>query len=235
MVSIFRRRMSETENFIAIEGVDGSGKATHTELLYKFLVNERGRSVLKLSFPQYGKPSAIYIEKYLNGEYGSADDVPADLGALPFAIDRFAAKPIIEAQLLLPSSVVITDRYVASNLAHQGTKIADQKARHEFYERTMRAEYEILGIPRPGKNIVLLLPINIAQSNVDKKGTRGYTTLTRDIHEANSSHLDRAKSNYEELCRLYPEEFIPIQCVDRNGQMRTINDIQLEIRKVLDI
>ena len=122
--------MSETENFIAIEGVDGSGKATHTELLYKFLVNERGRSVLKLSFPQYGKPSAIYIEKYLNGEYGSADDVPADLGALPFAIDRFAAKPIIEAQLLLPSSVVITDRYVASNLAHQGTKIADQKARH---------------------------------------------------------------------------------------------------------
>jgi dTMP kinase len=227
--------MSEVGNFIAIEGGDGSGKATQTEITYQFLANELGKTVLKLSFPQYGQPSAVYAEKYLNGDFGSADDVPADLGVLPFAIDRFAAKPIIEAQLQLPEGLVITDRYVASNLAHQGTKILDEKVRHEFYERTMHTEYRILGIPKPNINIVLLLPTDMAQLNVDKKGARAYTTMKRDIHEASSSHLDRAKANYEELCELYPDEFIAVQCLDDKHAMRSIQDIQTEIRRVLGV
>jgi dTMP kinase len=227
--------MPGIKNFIAIEGGDGSGKATQAKLTYAYFLKELGRPVIELSFPQYGQPSAVYVEKYLNGDYGSADDVPADLGALPFAIDRFAAKSTIETQLLIPDGVVITDRYVASNLAHQGTKINDETARREFYKRTMHTEYGILGIPRPGINIVLLLPTDMAQSNVDKKSARLYTTKKRDIHEANSSHLDRAKANYEELCRLYPDEFIAIQCLDENGAMKSTEDVQAEIRKILKV
>ncbi len=227
--------MSEFGNFIAIEGVDGSGKATQAEITHDYLSRELGKNVLKISFPQYGQPSAIYAEKYLNGDFGSADDVPADLGVLPFAIDRFAAKAIIEAHLLLPDGLALTDRYVASNLAHQGTKIPDEKDRHEFYKRTMQTEYEILGIPKPTINIVLLLSTDIAQSNVDKKGARLYTTKKRDIHEASSSHLDRAKANYEELCRLYPDEFIALQCMSETGEMKSITDIQAEIRRILAI
>ena len=225
--------MTVFENFISIEGGDGSGKATQTEATYRWLAGKLGKTVLKISFPQYGQPSAIYAEKYLNGDYGSADNVPADLGALPFAIDRFAAKSIISSHLLLPNSMVITDRYVASNLAHQGTKISDTESRRQFYERTMTTEFDVLGIPRPGKNIVLLLPSDIAQLNVDKKETRTYTDKVRDIHEEDISHLDRAKANYEELCELYPNEFIPIQCLDVNGDMRTVQDIQSEIRDIL--
>jgi thymidylate kinase len=71
------------------------------------------------------------------------------------------------------------------------------------------------------------------QSNVDKKAARSYTDKKRDIHEADASHLDRAKANYEELCQIYPTDFTPIQCIDDNGSMRSIQDIQQEIQTIV--
>ena len=225
--------MSKRGVFIAIEGGDGSGKATQAEELRKFYSKIPNKHVVKLSFPRYSEKSAYYVSKYLNGAYGSADEVSGDLASLPYAIDRYAAKDDIIEYLKKPNGFVIADRYVASNLAHQGTKFKDPVERKEFYERTMELEYEILGIPRPDKNIVLILPTKMAQSNVDKKAKRTYTDKKRDIHEIDESHLDRAKANYEELCRLYPIEFIAVQCVNKNGDMRSIEDIQQEIQTII--
>lgn len=221
--------------FIAIEGGDGSGKGTQSELYREYASSVLGAQVLKLSFPRYGQPSAYYAEQYLNGVYGEADNVHPELGILPYALDRFAASPDIRAHLSLPGGLVLTDRYMASNLAHQGAKIHDTDERRAFYERTMMTEYDIFGIPRPTKNIVLLMPTDLAQANVDKKdaATRSYTLRKRDIHEADAGHLDRAKANYEELCELYPEEYTAIKCTDDTGAMRTIEDIQIEIRSLV--
>ena len=221
--------------FITIEGGDGSGKGTQSEILRAYAADPIGKNVIKLSFPRYGQASAYYAERYLNGAYGSADDVHAELGTLPYALDRYAARTDIENHLAQPDSLIIADRYMASNLAHQGAKIDDENERKAFYERTMLTEYEILGIPRPTKNIVLLVPTEIAQSNVDKKAARSYTTAKRDIHEADAGHLNKAKRNYEELCKLYPEEFIGIDCTDKNGVLRPIDEIQLEIRAILNL
>ena len=214
--------------FIAIEGGDGSGKGTQTKLLVEYL-RSIGKDVLQLSFPRYGQDSAYYVERYLNGEYGSAEDVPAELGTLPYALDRFAAKSEIELQLAKPNGIVISDRYMASNLAHQGTKVVSKHARQLFYNRTLKTEYEILQIPRPSLNIVLLVPPSTSQKNVDKKDKRVYTDKKRDIHEADESHLERAKSNYEELCVVYPHEFTSIHCTNSNDAMRSIEDIQKEL------
>lgn len=219
-------------NFIAIEGGDGSGKATQTEILRAYVADKLGKKVTKLSFPRYGQPSAYYAEQYLNGNYGAVNDIHPDLGVLAFAIDRFAEKPALEAILQDAEHLVISDRYMGSNLAHQGAKIDNPKQRHEFYERTLHTEYEILGLPRPAKNIVLLVPSQIAQANVDKKSQRGYTTLQRDIHEADADHLEKAKRNYQELCTLYPNEFIALDCM-QDGALRSIDDIQAEIRQLL--
>lgn len=227
--------MAQTyENFIAIEGGDGSGKGTQTEILRDYLVNELGKTVTKLSFPRYGEASAYYAEQYLNGAYGGINDVHPDLASLTFAIDRYAASPEMKAILADPNHSLLADRYEGSNLAHPGAKIDDTKKRHEFYRRTLHTEYEILGIPRPAKNIVLLVPSTIAQANVDKKDARSYTTLKRDIHEADADHLEKAKRNYEELCELYPDEFIAINCMDGDKQ-RSIDEIQTEIRHLLNI
>jgi len=221
--------------FIAIEGGDGSGKATQASLLEAYFRDELKKPVLRVSFPQYGKASAIYAGRYLDGNYGSADDVHPDIGSLPFAIDRFAAKGDIQAMLDTPDGIVIADRYVASNLAHQGAKLADPTARHQFYKEVLELEYHIFSIPKPTLNIVLIVPTDIAQANVDKKdaSTRSYTDKKRDIHEQDASHLDKAKANYEELCGLYPEEFTAVQCMDTNGHLRSIESINDELLSLI--
>jgi len=218
--------------FIAIEGGDGSGKGTHSELLLQYML-EQGKVATKISFPRYGEDSAYYVEQYLNGAYGQADDVPADLGVLPYAIDRYAASASLRTSLKADDSIVIADRYMASNLAHQGTKIDDADERRKFYERTKTTEYGVLGIPKPDKTIVLIMPTQHMQANVDKKAARSYTELKRDIHEANADHLDKAKANFEELCELYPNEFTAIRCTDSSGAMRSIGEIQNEIRALI--
>ncbi len=220
--------------FIAIEGGDGSGKATQSKLLIEYLKSE-GHDVLEADFPRYGESSAYYVERYLNGDYGGPNDIPADLGALPYALDRFAAKDEIIAHLKKPNAIVVSNRYVASNLAHQGAKLTDQNERHVFYERTKKTEYGILGIPKPDLNIVLLVPSHIAQENIDKKEARSYTDKKRDIHEADADHLEKAKTNYKELCQLYPDEYTAIECTDTTGKMRSIVDIESDIRQLISV
>ena len=221
-----------SSKFIAIEGGDGSGKGTQSKLLIEYLRAE-GHDVLEADFPRYGQDSAYYVERYLNGDYGGLNDVPADLGVLPYALDRFAGKDEIISHLAKPNAIVVSNRYVASNLAHQGTKIDASSERQTFYERTKKTEYDILGIPKPDLNIVLLVPSHIAQANVDKKAARSYTDKKRDIHEADSNHLEKAKANYEEICELYPDEFTAINCMDETGNLRSIDDIQLAIQRIV--
>ena len=76
---------------IAIDGVDASGKQTHTELLRDHLKNA-GYKVRSLSFPMYDKPTSALVKMYLSGELGkTADDVDAYCASSLFAADRFAS------------------------------------------------------------------------------------------------------------------------------------------------
>lgn len=225
--------------FITIEGGDGSGKGTQAKLLSEWLEKELRVQTYAMSFPRYGQASARYAGRYLDGQYGAAGDIHPDLGALPYAIDRFAASSEIAKHVSDPNTVVVSDRYVASNMAHQGTKIADPSQRHAFYDEIMELEYEVLGMPKPDLYIVLLVATSVAQSNVDKKdaSSRAYTEKKRDAHEADSGHLERAKANYEELCRLYPDTFTAIDCMssDSTGiKQRSIGSIQTDIRRIVE-
>ncbi|NCS83295.1 thymidylate kinase, partial [Candidatus Saccharibacteria bacterium] len=136
--------MNEQAIFIAIEGGDGSGKGTQTELLERNRIS-LGKNVLRISFPQYEKPSSYYSAEYLEGNYGGIDEVHPDLASLAFAVDRLAAKQDILDSLARGDDVLL-DRYVASNLAHQGAKIHDKHARHAFYDRIMDLEYGTIGL-----------------------------------------------------------------------------------------
>lgn len=227
--------MSKRGLFIVIEGGDGAGKSTQANKLAEKLT-DAGKKVIRVKFPQYGKPSAVYIERYLNGEYGSADQVPADLASLAYAINRFDACAQICQDLDDPDTVLLADRYVASNLAHQGTKFGTSARRKEFYDQNMELEYGILGIPRADLNVVLLVPSDVAQLNMqhESREKRYYTDQTLDIHESDYSHLERAKANYEELCGLYPNEFKAVECTDSKFKMRPISEIQQDIWKLVE-
>lgn len=56
---------------IVIDGLDGSGKATQTELLKQYLEKEKQYKVYKISFPDYESDSSAPVKMYLNGELGS--------------------------------------------------------------------------------------------------------------------------------------------------------------------
>ncbi len=228
--------MSKRGRFFAIEGGDGSGKGTQTSVLAEAL-RAAGRDVYQLSFPRYGTHSAAIVEKYLRGEFGEANDVAAELASAAFALDRVAAKPELDEWLdNHTDGIALADRYVLSNMAHQGTKIPDQDKRFAFYKDILDLEFGDLRLPRPDKNVILLVPTDIAQENVDKKAARSYTTAKRDIHEKDSSHLTLANRNYREIAELFPEFAVAIEAYDPKAeQMRPIEDIQTEIRRIFNL
>lgn len=185
---------------IVIDGGDGSGKATQTMLLSDRLKNE-GYDVIMLDFPQYGKSSAYFVEQYLNGKYGKADDVSAKTASMFYALDRFDSKNKL-LNSLKSGKIIISNRYVSSNAGHQGGKIKDSKKREEFLDWLNELEFGILGLPEPDLNIYLYVPWKIGKKLVDKKEYRNYINGgKRDIHEADNNHLKNTEESYMHLAK----------------------------------
>ena len=182
---------------IAVEGIDGSGKGTQTARLRDAL-SARGLKVGTLTFPQYeANRFGRLIGQFLNGRFGSLDDVPPELSALLFAGDRLESKPRL-LSLLDECDAVVLDRYVASNIAHQAGR-ADGERAAELADFLLWLEFELHGLPRPDVTVWLDLPTDIARRRVAMKAAREYTDREADIQEDDAAHLTRARDAYERL------------------------------------
>ncbi|MGB7846501.1 MAG: hypothetical protein WBL63_12865, partial [Candidatus Acidiferrum sp.] len=210
---------------IAIEGIDGSGKHTQASLLEHTLVSE-GRAVYATGFPQYESWFGSMVGKFLNGDFGSLEAVDPHFTALLYAGDRFEAKPRIESALN-EGKVVLVDRYVASNLAHQVARIAAEK-RSEFLRWIEHLEYSIYDLPREDLILYLRVPPGQAQKLVAQKSERNYTRATHDLLEKSLHHLEDAAEMYDMLSRSRP--WATIQCYDaHNKSLRLPEDIAREV------
>jgi dTMP kinase len=210
---------------IAIEGIDGSGKHTQARLLEQSLLS-KGRSVYATGFPQYESWFGSMVGKFLNGDFGSLQAVDPHFSALLYAGDRFEARPRIESSLN-EGKVVLVDRYVASNLAHQVARIAPEK-RSEFLRWIEHLEYSIYGLPREDLILYLRVPPSQAQKLVAKKSERNYTRATHDLQEKSLHHLEDAAEMYDMLSRSRP--WATIQCYDaQNKSLRLPEDIADEV------
>ncbi len=212
---------------IIIEGIDGSGKGEQTKLLVARL-RELGAAVTTFDFPQYGTSSAWFVERYLNGDFGTLEAIGPKTASIFYAMDRFAAKkPILTA--LGRGDIVICNRYVASNLAHQGSKIPDISKRQAFWRWNEELEFEINGMPQPDCNIIPLMPPDIAQRFVDQKAEREHLHgKHRDLHEADIGHLERTSAIYRELVERSPDRYFPIECAE-GEKILTITEIHERI------
>ena len=144
-----------------IEGVDGSGKATQTELLYQALLAQ-GKNVRKVSFPDYDSPSSSLIKMYLNGEFGTdPQEVNAFATSVFFAVDRFASFRKDRKAFYDQGGIIIADRYVTSNLVHQAGKINDQEEKERYIHWLNELEYGIFGLPKPDCVIFLDMPLRV--------------------------------------------------------------------------
>lgn len=214
--------MARPGTFLVIEGTDGSGKGTQFAKLVERLEAE-GHDVATFDFPRYEEPSAYFVKEYLNGKYGSADEVGPYTGSLFYALDRYQAAPAIRAALE-SGKVVIANRFTGSNMAHQGTKFSNPEQRRGYFIWLDNLEFEMLRIPRPDRSVVLRVPAETAQALVDQKEARSYTDKKRDLHEADLSHLKRSVEVYDDLCQLFPKDFIRLDCV-RDSQLLDIETV----------
>lgn len=215
--------------FIVIEGTDGSGKETQFKLLASGLT-QLGYRIATFDFPRYGEASAAPIEDYLNGVYGSLKEVGPYAGSILFTIDRVAAKPAIQ-KALDSGQIVLCNRYTASNMAHQGAKISNSSQKRQYFSWLDDLEFVKCELPRPDKNLILSVPAEIAQKMVDKKAKRSYTGQKRDIHEADLKHLQSSVDVYQELCDLFPNQFIKVDCL-RHGALMSIEQIHQKIMQL---
>lgn len=203
--------------FVVIDGTDGSGKATQTQLLVDRLT-KAGFSVEMMDFPQYGQKSAGLVEEYLNGKYGPADEVGPYRASIFYASDRYDASFKLK-KWLEEGKIVISNRYVTANMGHQGGKIADDEERKKYFEWLYSLEYEIFNIPKPDLNIILHVDAAVAQKLVDQKGARDYVGgEKRDIHEADINHLRNAEKVYIEIAHTF-SNFKLINCTRNNEIM----------------
>lgn len=194
---------SKRGKIIVIEGTDGSGKKTQTDLLIERL-NSEGIKVIKLSFPLYETATGriigqCYLGKKLKGYwgdrawFGDPDKLDPLLASLYYIADRRSAKKEIEENLNAGINLIL-DRYMESNFGHQGGKIKDPKEREEFVKNLKHIEVEHLGIPPADTVLFLHVPTSVS---IEMRNNRGQITGEKaDGHEGNIQHLKNAEEAY---------------------------------------
>lgn len=221
---------------IVIEGTDSSGKGTQTELL---LNKFREEEILceTISFPDYNTPigriiGQCYLGKKNLGQklgwegnyswFGDADKADPKVISLLYAADRKAVVPKIE-EIINSGKHLIIDRWVESNMGHQGGKAKTLEEREEIINYIESLEYDLLKLPKPDLTIFLYMPTEVA-FELRRKRDRGNKNL--DGHETNFNHLKNAEKTYLYLSEKY--DWIKINCVE-NKKLKTKQEVHKEI------
>ena len=222
--------------FIAVEGLDGSGKSTQINLLIEKFQND-GRETRFVHFPRLNKGLfGDMIAKFLRGEFGAVSDVHPQLVALLFAEDRKQFAAIIQ-EWLDEDCVVLVDRYVLSNIAFQCAKTKDVKEKELLREWINHFEYDFQPIPRPDLSFYLEVPFEFTNKslNAARLGEhREYLNGKDDIHEKDIDLQLAVKKEYEQLLETDPS-IVKIVCSDEKHQMWSIERIHLMIMEQLEL
>jgi len=213
-------------NLIVIEGTDCSGKETQSNLLIEKLKSD-GIRIEKFSFPNYNSPTGKIIGgPYLGKSYicdgwfpEGAPNVDPKVSALYYAADRLYN--IDKIKFLLDNGVnVILDRYVYSNMAHQGGKLDSESDRNSMYDWLDNLEFNLLELPKPDISVFLHMPFEF--SLILKKNREE----DMDQNEKDKNHLINAENAFIELAKKY--DFYTIQCND-GDRIKTIEEINEDL------
>lgn len=215
--------------FIVIEGLDGSGKATQTKILFD-KISATGKTVKKLEFPDYANESSALVKMYLGGEFGSnPNDVNAYATSAFYAVDRVASFLKFWKKDYESDSVILSDRYATSNIIYQMSKL-DKADWDSFIEWQEDFEYNKLAVPKPDKIIYLDVEPEVSQKLINKRYEGDESK--KDLHEKNFAFLLECRKS-----ALYAAKkcgWIVINCCE-NGEIKPIEVIAAEIEKAADL
>jgi dTMP kinase len=200
---------------IAIEGCDSSGKHTQAKLLLEGLKKE-GKDAVLVSFPRYETFFGGLVKKHLSGEFGSLEEVKPEFAALLFSLDRYNAMPFLEQQLQ-EGKLVVCDRYIASNIAHQAAKFEGEE-QDKFIEWISSVEARL---PKPSATVFLDLPVEASIKLMQSRDRE------KDLYEKDKAYLESTRRAYQRLSK--NPNWITVDCSSKQG-IRPIQKIQEEIR-----
>ena len=209
---------------ILIEGTDCSGKETQTKLLVDRF-ESIGIKTTRISFPVYDSPTGKIVGgPYLGKSYISdcwfpegAINVDPKVASLYYAADRkYNINKIND--LLNEGVYVILDRYIYSNLAHQGGKIKDKEERYKMYDWLDKLEFGLLELPHADIKVFLHMPYEV--SLILKKGREE----GMDQHEASKEHLVASENAFKEIASLYGFKTIECNIGDTPKKIEDINE-----------
>lgn len=221
---------------IAIEGVDGSGKATQAKELIKNL-KEEGLKIKTIDFPQYENNFfGELIGECLVGKHIDFTKLDPKITSILFAADRFESSKKIKKWLKKGYTVVV-DRYASSNQIHQGGKIQDPKKRKEFLNWLEKMEFEVFEIPRPDVIVYLDVPFEITQELLKKESGKQKKKYLKGREDVAENNLEYLKRSHESAIKIIQgsNNWINIECA-KNGKLRSVSDISKEIfEKVIKV
>lgn len=213
--------------FIDLEGLDGCGKTTQTELLCERFASD-GINYRRIKLPDYDSDSSILVRKYLAGDFGkNAGDVNAFAASVLYAADRFASYTEKWKEDYLGGKLIFADRYTPANALYQMTKLPRGEW-DSFMEWLFDFEYNKIGIPAPDKVIFLDMPVEVSQ----KLMTARYNgdESKKDVHEANVDFLIKCREAALYAANKYG--WSVVRCAE-NGEPLPIEEINEEIYSIV--
>lgn len=222
--------MKKGKLIIVESGTDGSGKATQSQKLYDKLLAE-GRKVRKITFPNYDSPACTPVKMYLSGEFGkNVEDINAYAASTFFAIDRFASFKTDWGKFYNDGGIIISDRYVTSNMVHQAVKMNDKNEREMYLDWLYDLEYNKYGLPIPDCVVFLDLHPDISQQLMNDRANKFTGEQEKDIHESDTEYLENCYNNSLDIVSKYG--WNRVMCNNNNG-IRSIEDISEDVYEIV--
>ena len=212
---------------IVIEGLDGCGKETQSNLLVDYF-RSVNLNVRRISFPNYESDSSALVKMYLNSEFGNCpDDVNAYAASSFYAVDRFASYKKDWGKDYLNNCVIICDRYTTSNAFYQMCKL-EKSHWDEYLTWLYDYEYNKLGLPKPYKVIFLNLEIDISQKLLSDRYSNG--NGKKDLHETDIEFLKKTQNAARYIANR--DNWQIINC-SKDNKIKTKEEIHKEILKII--
>lgn len=213
--------------FIVIEGLDGSGKATQTELLYE-RIKAMGEKIKKISFPNYSDPSSSLVKMYLAGELGGLDEVNCYAASSFYSVDRYASYHKIWKSDYENGSFILADRYTTANMVHQTSKISEENW-DSFTNWICDFEFNKLELPEPDLVIYLDMSPEISARLLTKRYNGDENK--KDIHEGNREYMSACRRAAKFSAQKYNWQVVSCDDGEKALEVEEISDKIFEIVK----
>ena len=209
---------------ITVEGTDGSGKQTQCNKLYEYF-KSLGFKVKLLSFPMYDNDSSHFVKSYLTGKYGDLETTKINeySGSMIFAIDRLISYITDWGNDYKDYDFIIADRYVESNLIHQGAKIESLSDLVRYVDWEQDFEYNKLRLPKPDITLFLNMPPEASELLRKNRKNKITNSDIQDIHESNHAYQLSSYTTSYTMCDLCGWK--RINCTYNDNYVKSIDDI----------